>query len=177
MLDIFLLKTLKILQKVKKDLTTQLNESFHALKAKFASKDLLWLDSWVGRVSAAILQFNQPHMWKFELYEKLGFSPIGAICKTRLMTKFEQTRAKSEVRRPREYQMAEARRRTLKRTITGKNKAGSKLYSDKAAKYEKLQNILRSCSSGAEREVQFEVQCQIFDRELLEGVFGPSKRL
>lgn len=44
LLDLFLLKTL--------------NESFHALKAKFASKDLLCLDSWFERVSTAILQYK-----------------------------------------------------------------------------------------------------------------------
>lgn len=65
-----------ILEKCSGLISTQLNESFHDLKAKFTDKDPMWIDSWPGRVCAAVLQFNQPNIWKLELYQRLKLPPL-----------------------------------------------------------------------------------------------------
>lgn len=113
-LELFLSKTLIILQKVRNNITTQLIESFHTIKAKFAGKDYLWLGTWKGRVAAQVLQFNSPNVWKFEFYQKLGFETLSNEAKEDLEKKFKLAEQKSKKRSDKEYQISEVRRRNIK---------------------------------------------------------------
>lgn len=165
LLEIFLSKTLKILQKVRKNLTTQLNESFHAIKAKYANKDFLWLSSWNGRVAAAVLQFNSPNIWKFELYKKLGFEPLSKAATEELMRKFRIAEEYSNRRRTEEYQKAEARRRNIKHLKSIKIKDGRDLYQDKKAKKEELKQFISDIPNFVESQVDFEIRVSSYNRE------------
>lgn len=167
-LELFLSKTLKIIQKVRKNLTTQLNESFHALKAKYANKDYLWLSSWKGRVAAAILQFNEPDDWKFKLYEKLCLPPLSSHVKDKLLQKFKKAEVKRDLRRNDEYKLAEARRRALKRQKINSNTKGLELYCDTKMKEAKFFKKISEFNAKTE-DLDFEVRVMSYEREELES--------
>jgi hypothetical protein len=44
------------------------------LKAKLADEKT----SWLARCCIAILNWNEGYSWKFEMYEELGFPPLGS---------------------------------------------------------------------------------------------------
>lgn len=136
-LDEFLKKTLKILIKCDGNLSTQLNESYHSLKAKFASKELCWIDSWQSRIAAAILQFNNPNQWKFELYQRLGFGKLSEYSTMQLSKKFQLAESKSVERRTSEYRIQEAKRRNAKKVLSKQFQQGKELYKSKRKKKSK----------------------------------------
>ncbi|OHT11350.1 hypothetical protein TRFO_19234 [Tritrichomonas foetus] len=70
-LKLFLNSTAKLLLKCNDSVSTQMCESFHAIKCHFANKNTKWSESWRMRISSAILSINEPN-WKFVLYQKLG---------------------------------------------------------------------------------------------------------
>lgn len=111
----FLKKCERVLQNCDGNLSSQLNESFHALKAKYADKNYQWIESWEGRVCAAILQFNEPDHWKLELYERLGFPPLGSVSLKRMERIFDEREKQHEQRNVREHQQKEAQRRREKK--------------------------------------------------------------
>jgi hypothetical protein len=71
----FLGKTKDILGKCNSEFSTQLNESFHRLKLKYATKDVKWNFTWEARMACAVLDRNQP-FWKLTLYKRLGLPPL-----------------------------------------------------------------------------------------------------
>lgn len=160
----FLKKTIKIIRKCNGLASTQLNESYHALKAKYANKDFCWIDSWVPRACAAILQFNEPNDWKFELYNRLELAPLSAECQTSLENRFIQAKIKSLFRRTPEYQIKEARRRQENKIEIAKNTTGIDLYKFKSQRKEsKISNV-----DNLEHDVDFEIHLPSFDRDALE---------
>jgi hypothetical protein len=74
-LEHFLRDTEDLFCRIRPGITTQLNESLHARKAKTASKDIAWQGSWPARVAAAILDINRPG-WRLELYNQLGLPKL-----------------------------------------------------------------------------------------------------
>ena len=73
-------ESIPILESTAYNVSTQLCESMHAIKTRFANKNIAWQSSWKARVCAAILQINDPQTWKFELYHKLNLPPISKEC-------------------------------------------------------------------------------------------------
>jgi hypothetical protein len=71
----FLEESKWILKRCNTEFSTQTNESIHRLKLKYATKDIKWNSTWEARMACAVLDRNQP-FWKFELYHKLGLSPL-----------------------------------------------------------------------------------------------------
>ena len=67
----FLLNTLWIIEKVDTRFSTQLIESLHRTKLKFACKDVKWGYTWKARMMAAILEHNLPG-WKYILRDRLS---------------------------------------------------------------------------------------------------------
>jgi hypothetical protein len=65
--DLFSLVTLGI--------STQLNESLHARKAKTACKEIARQRSWPARVAATVMDINSPG-WRLELYHQLGLPKL-----------------------------------------------------------------------------------------------------
>jgi hypothetical protein len=71
-----ILKSLKILKKTNSFISTQLCENMHSIKSHYAMKNYCWQTSWKSRVCAAILQINEPALWKFDLYYRLGLPSL-----------------------------------------------------------------------------------------------------
>ena len=62
-LENFLQATLHIVEKASGSMSIQMNEAFHALKARFANKITSWMGSFAGRILCAVLQINWPESW------------------------------------------------------------------------------------------------------------------
>jgi hypothetical protein len=52
---------------------TEVNESLNSRRTRFASKNLAWADSWVAKISLAVLHFNNPYLYFTDLVQKIGF--------------------------------------------------------------------------------------------------------
>ena len=121
LLEIFLRRTLFIVETCAEDNTTQANESLHRLKLKYASKDVKWGFTWEARMMCAVLDRNEVG-WKLQLYNRLGLPPLSEENYERLM-KLEQARIARKLwvhsDRYRGWQLEERkkRRRFLKRKI------------------------------------------------------------
>ena len=86
----FLENTTFIIRDCKRGLSTQLNESYHSLKSKFADKDHCWITSWKARISCAVLQWNEGETWKLRFYESLGLPPLPEPCIVRFWQRVEE---------------------------------------------------------------------------------------
>ena len=122
-LSLFLDATKELLTISNSRFSTQLCECLHSLKAKFASKTISWKISWPTRVMCAILQFNHPNAWKFELYKRLNLPPLPCYVLQRLQPKFHSVDHRNSIRRCKERQMIENMKRSKSRE---KNKASQK---------------------------------------------------
>ena len=61
-------------------LTTNYNENFHSVKARYLTKVLHLGYSWKGRIAAAILQYNDKYNWISKVYNALHLPPLSATC-------------------------------------------------------------------------------------------------
>ena len=112
----FLLQTSKYLDKCGRLISTQMNESLHALKAHYANKLFCWGKSWTARVCVAILQLNEPAIWKMKLYEELQLPPLPLELQQRLLQELLNEETVNEQRRVPEYRRRENARRKRQRT-------------------------------------------------------------
>lgn len=67
-------ETLDCIKYTGKFFSTQMNESFHGLKQHYASKQYNWQLSFRSRMMAAILQWNNPDIWKETARKRLGIT-------------------------------------------------------------------------------------------------------
>ena len=74
------------MEKIEQGCNTQLCESFHSVKMRFAGKSIGWRTSWVARVCAAIFQFNHPSAWIFEVRRRLGLAFMNLDVEKRLIS-------------------------------------------------------------------------------------------
>lgn len=107
----FLAQTSKYLDKCNRLLSTQMNESLHALKAHYANKLFCWGGSWTARVCVALLDVNEPSVWRLELYNRLGFPPLDDAVVERLLTIAHSEELERELRRTPEFRKRENARR------------------------------------------------------------------
>ena len=112
----FLCMTSKYLDKCGRLISTQMNESLHALKAHYANKLFCWGKAWTARVCVAILQVNEPSTWKMELYTRLQLPPLHFEVEQRLRTILLTQEMQNEVRRKPEFRRRENARRKSQRT-------------------------------------------------------------
>jgi hypothetical protein len=94
----FVIQTSPFIEKCAPGLNTQLNESLHSLKAKFADKNYNWKTSWLARCSIAILNCTERYLWKLEMYEGLGFPPLGSELLDFLKKEEEDQKARKKLR-------------------------------------------------------------------------------
>ena len=111
----FLIATSKYLDKCGRLISTQMNESLHALKAHYANKLFCWGRSWTGRVCVAILQINEPAIWKMELYERLQLPPLHPEVEQRLRTILLTQDTMNQLRHTPDYRRRENSRRKNQR--------------------------------------------------------------
>ena len=112
----FLCATSHYLDKCGRLISTQMNESLHALKAHYASKMFCWGQSWTARACVAILQVNEPDNWKLQLYEQLQLPALSSEAVERLTSTIHSQALLNEMRRRPEFRARENARRRRKRT-------------------------------------------------------------
>lgn len=115
----FLMLTSKYLDKCGRLISTQMNESPHAMKAHCANKLSCWGRSWSARVCVAKLQANEPVSWKFELHRLLRLPELCFESPLRLLAMAHEDQADRERRRTPEFRKREnARRKTRKKSAS-----------------------------------------------------------
>ena len=77
-------------------LTSNYNENFHSIKARYLTKTLNLGYSWKGRICAAILQYNEQYNWIQKAYDALHLPPLSATCLFQLFKRMERSRKKVE---------------------------------------------------------------------------------
>jgi hypothetical protein len=123
-LRIFLSQMAKLVWQTRKDLNTQLCDSFNVVKAHFANKTYAWQLTWPICTMWAIIQLNSPRLWKFELFSGCRSPGLhqGIVQLLREHT-MEQIR-RNEVRRTSDSQAPERMRRADNREMVGKETLG-----------------------------------------------------
>jgi hypothetical protein len=103
-LQLFLDRTIDLIPLFQTEISTQLNESLHAMKAKLADKGYAWKGSWKARCAVAILNINEGHQWKLRLYEECGFPTLSPECMGAIVRHAAEARELSIQRREAAYQ-------------------------------------------------------------------------
>lgn len=105
---------------MKSGVSTNINESFHALKAEFAPKNINWRYSFVLRMCVAIIAFNEGPNWKTILAEKLKIKlPTNPVCRRGIEAakarydKFAHIHAAPDFAKKRAIQRKQKRERNL----------------------------------------------------------------
>jgi hypothetical protein len=133
LLRLFLTSTLDLIEQADSEISTQLNESLHALKAKLADKNYPWKSSWRARNAVAVLNINEGHEWKLRLYDELGFPPLSAHARRCIARYATQARDSSIRRSDPVYQDTTRRARrerksAQKQQLAAAQKSGNSLH-------------------------------------------------
>jgi hypothetical protein len=125
-LRIFIRNTTVLIQQVQSEISTQLNESLHAIKAKMADKNYSWKGSWLARCVVAVLIMNEGHGWKLELLQELGIRPLSPRCTMVILRYKDMSMQESQRRRTTTFQKATQRRRMERKMIQKQTAATAK---------------------------------------------------
>jgi hypothetical protein len=124
----FLENTRGLITKCGHGLSTQICESFNSIKARFADKATSWKVSWDARTMCAILQKNNPELWKSELLVECHLAELNEPVTERLRKLQTDRLARAKSQRDGEA-LAKARKaRSRGRTDQRKNTVGSADY-------------------------------------------------
>ena len=93
---------------------TQSNESFHALKARFANKFAAWGSSWKIRMYFAVLSWNDPENWYQNLCNRIGI-PLNEWQIARLKAIDTKASKARELSHTKEYRKKKNRNRLLRK--------------------------------------------------------------
>lgn len=116
----FLRATSHYLDRCGRLISTQMNESLHAVKAHYANKMFCWGHSWTARACIAILQVNEPDNWKLQLYYQLELPPLSQEVVDRLRSIIQSQALQNEMRRSPKFRVRENARRKKKRASNKK---------------------------------------------------------
>jgi hypothetical protein len=97
------------------EISTQLNESLHAMKAKLADKAYAWKGSWKARNAVAVLNINEGHRWKLRVYDALEFPHLTPACRHVIEQHAEEALALSVQRHEPAFQAATREHRVEKK--------------------------------------------------------------
>jgi hypothetical protein len=120
--------------------STQLNEAYHSVKAKFADKRISYLSSTELRYAMSIIAFDNQPFWQKKLRELLGIPPLPSEIEIIIEEANEAKRRPNENRRTPEYRKKaneEKRERTRKRNEESSGKKDYKPLNKKSDKSEK----------------------------------------
>jgi hypothetical protein len=101
----FLDEAVKLIEQIQSEISTQLNESLHAIKAKMADKTYAWKGSWQARCAVAALIMNEGHEWKLRCHQDLGFAPLSPACQATVEAHNKTASKDSERRAASSYQI------------------------------------------------------------------------
>jgi hypothetical protein len=126
-LTAILQETIGLLSRARHGFDQQMCESFNALKAKFASKDISWGVSWPIRVMCAILQMNSETDWRVPLAVMCGVTVDEELLQF-LENSFRKEKALNRERRTAEAQKKAREYRRLARQREKAESAGRHDY-------------------------------------------------
>jgi hypothetical protein len=122
-LGMFIEETTPLFDLVQCDFSTQINECFHAMRAKFASKGISWKNSWAARTAVAILNFNEGPGWALrafdELRDRFGWVDLMPDARARLTRMFEVEAKRRARQRQADYVAGATASRLLRRGRLG----------------------------------------------------------
>lgn len=123
-LNTLLVKTSFILERCYPAYSTQLNESYHAIKSHYLSKEIAWRKTAFARLCCSILSFNGLFGWQFILRQRLGLPDLHPYVMATLVNIEKDRICSLKARRSLEYQANERKRRkTQKRNEQSKDKS------------------------------------------------------
>jgi hypothetical protein len=126
-LTVILGETIALLSRAQHGFDQQMCESFNAIKAKFASKDISWGVSWEIRVMCAILQMNSETEWRVPLAQACGITVAPEDVQD-LEESFRKEKSLKEERRTAEAQKKAREYRRLARQREKAQNAGRDDY-------------------------------------------------
>jgi hypothetical protein len=130
----FLDKTAKLLSHTHSGVNSQRCESFNAMKARYASKEIAWKLSWDTRIMCAVLQMNDPETWRFTLYAELKLPPLKPEVEARIRKKSLALARKNALRTTVLYRAAERKKRREKKAASARQTKGKEDYHMSSAK-------------------------------------------
>jgi hypothetical protein len=123
----FLQRTLGLVTRTCNRFDTQMCESFNAVTAHFARKQISWKVRWSLRVVCAVMQTNCDEDWRIPLAARCGIE-VSDDVKQKLEARYATAIAWNAVRRTPEAQKNKKKPRIRKRYQDKKNKAGASDY-------------------------------------------------
>jgi hypothetical protein len=120
-------QTIGLLSRARHGFDQQMCESFNAVKAKFASKDISWGVTWAIRVMCAILQMNSETDWRVPLAETCGIT-LDPVDLQEMEEAFRKEKALNQERRTAEAQKKAREYRRLARQREKAQNAGRDDY-------------------------------------------------
>jgi hypothetical protein len=127
-LQAFLRRTAKLVRQTRKDLNTQLCESFNAVKAHFANNTYSWKFSWPVRAMCAVMQLNTPESWKFEPFRASRLPRLHESTIRLLAGRAAEQAEQNSSRRALEFEDREKTRGTSNRGTAGKETSACRDY-------------------------------------------------
>lgn len=107
----FLQSTAFIIEECQPPYSTQLNESYNAMKSHTLNKEIAWRKTAFARLCTSILDFNGIHDWREMLRQRLGLPELPPRIRTKIMHYEEQWNMERLRRRSEKYQQKERLRR------------------------------------------------------------------
>jgi hypothetical protein len=141
-----------LFDQIQSEFSTQVNECYHSMRAKYASKRISWKASWGARSCAAVLEYNVGPAWPLHAYDslrvKFGWPELSPEQRSWL----ERTYARCEKRKQRQRDPAVRELATMRRL-----QRRGKISSETAACVrKKLPMHGRTGDSDDEPETQFQ---------------------
>lgn len=127
-LEALLEATVDLIQATRSGLTSQMCESYNAVKAHYAQKSISWKVSWSQRIMCAILQVNSPEAWKFELFFRSGLRKLHSETLNALLDISYQRIKENNARRSADAQRRERHRRADVRNRESRDTTGQDDY-------------------------------------------------
>ena len=109
-------KTEGIIRHCVKPFSTQLNESFHAIKSHMMFKEFAWHETAIARLYLSMLTFNQVPNWTERLRERLNLPPLDPSVIRRMREMERKREGQCLMRRTAAYQREERLRRVGEKT-------------------------------------------------------------
>lgn len=150
----FLRETSHYLERCGRLVSTQMNESLHAVKAHYANKLFCWGGSWTARTCIAILQVNEAADWKLKLYQELGLPQLDPTVEQRLKDDFTSEELEREKRRQPDFRRRENARRKNRKAANKKAEASCSDYHFHSA-------VAEAAEDDSEEEISESEECRI----------------
>jgi hypothetical protein len=124
----FLEASRKLITRCRSGLNTQLCEAFNSVKARYADKSTSWKISWQARTMCAIMQMNNPEVWRWELFTACDLAVLDPSTLARVTRRSHQRLQRSAARRTPDVRARQDDARTNARAADRSNPVGRDDY-------------------------------------------------